>query len=225
MSLKANFSQSAVSTVNEMPPHAIENSKVILRWLQKLFPDPKISLRYHNSFTFLVAVILSAQCRDDRVNQVTPELFARCNSPEKLDQMPIEELEAIIQPCGLFRHKAKFLKQLAEELMTYHSNTVPSSLEDLEKLPGVGHKTASVVVSQFFGQDAFPVDTHIHRCARRWGLSNGRDVRQTERNLCSLYPQKLWRRLHIQIILYARTYCPARGHRRENCPICSELNV
>ncbi|MDR0445392.1 MAG: endonuclease III [Puniceicoccales bacterium] len=203
---------------------ATDRGSVVLRWLQKLFPQPEISLHYDNAFTFLVAVILSAQCRDDRVNQVTPKLFVRADSPEKFSTVPIEELENFIRPCGLFRHKAKFLKRLAEELVSHHAGNVPASLEDLEKLPGVGHKTASVVASQFFGQDAFPVDTHIHRCARRWGLSHGKNVRQTEKDLCSLYPRELWRILHIQIILYARKYCPARGHKSEICPICSELS-
>jgi endonuclease-3 len=206
------------------PTNASERSVIILKWLQKLFPQPEVSLRHHNAFTFLVAVILSAQCRDERVNQVTPQLFSQADSPEKLHQMPIEVLEALIHPCGLFRHKAKFLKQLAEILVRQHQGQVPSSLKDLENLPGVGHKTASVIVSQYFHKNAFPVDTHIHRCARRWGLSSGQNVRQTEKDLCSLYPSKLWRTLHIQMILYARKYCPARGHKEEECPICRKLN-
>jgi endonuclease-3 len=216
----------APSTMHSSTPPigASEHSVIVLKWLQKLFPQPEVSLRHHNAFTFLVAVILSAQCRDERVNQVTPQLFSQADSPEKLHQMPIEVLEALIHPCGLFRHKAKFLKQLAEILVQQHQGQVPSSLKDLENLPGVGHKTASVIVSQYFHQDAFPVDTHIHRCARRWGLSSGQNVRQTEKDLCSLYPSKLWRTLHIQMILYARKYCPARGHKEEECPICRELN-
>lgn len=206
------------------PTNVSERSAIVLKWLQKLFPQPEVSLRHHNAFTFLVAVILSAQCRDERVNQVTAQLFAQADSPEKLHQMPIEVLETLIHPCGLFRHKAKFLKQLAEILVRQHQGQVPSSLKDLENLPGVGHKTASVMVSQYFHKNAFPVDTHIHRCARRWGLSNGQNVHQTEKDLCSLYPSKLWRTLHVQIILYARKYCPARGHKEEQCPICRELN-
>jgi endonuclease-3 len=222
--LSSTHLSNTILTAPELTKIAVDHESIVLRWLQKLFPQPEVSLRHHNAFTFLVAVMLSAQCRDDRVNQVTPKLFAQADSPEKLITIPIEELEDLIRPCGLFRHKAKFLKQLAEELVLRHAGCIPSSIEILEKLPGVGHKTASVVASQFFGQDAFPVDTHIHRCARRWGLSQGNNVHQTEKDLCALYPKKLWRTLHIQIILYARRYCPARGHKEEQCPICRELN-
>jgi endonuclease-3 len=203
----------------------VEHSAIVLRHLQELFPKPELSLQYRNGFSFLVAVLLSAQCRDERVNQVTPGLFARADSAEKMRELSLEELEDQIRPCGLFRSKAKFLKQLAEVLVARHGGELPSSLEELEGLPGVGHKTASVIASQFFGKNAFPVDTHIHRCARRWGLSEGKNVRQTEWDLCRLYPESLWRTLHLQIILYARRYCPARGHRLEHCPICHELGA
>jgi len=221
--MRPNDQAPTVPPSAHLPPGAIERSAVVLKHLQQLFPKPEVSLHHGNAFTFLVAVLLSAQCRDDRVNQVTPKLFARADAPEKLLRISLRELETLLRPCGLFRHKAKFLKQLSEELVRHHGGQVPSSLEDLEKLPGVGHKTASVVASQFFGQNAFPVDTHIHRCARRWGLSEGRNVRQTEQDLCCLYPPALWRTLHLQIILYARSYCPARGHQVERCPICAEL--
>ncbi|MDR3143379.1 MAG: endonuclease III [Puniceicoccales bacterium] len=209
----------------KLPPNAVKHSAIVLRHLQELFPEPEISLQYRNAFSFLVAVLLSAQCRDERVNQVTPALFARADSAEKMRELSLEELEDRIRPCGLFRHKARFLKQLAEVVVSRYGGELPSSLEELEGLPGVGHKSAAVVASQFFGKNAFPVDTHIHRCAKRWGLSEGKNVRQTERDLCSLYPEPLWRTLHLQIILYARRYCPARGHRLEYCPVCRELRT
>jgi len=185
------------------------------------FPDPPVPLDHRDAFTLLVAVLLSAQCTDVRVNQVTPALFARAASPAAMRAVPVEEVRAIIRPCGLSPTKAKNIVALSEILVTRHRGRVPRSLAALEALPGVGHKTASVVVAQAFGRPAFPVDTHIFRCAHRWGLSAGRNVEAVERDLVRLFPKSSWNRLHLQIIWFARTFCPARGHLPETCPVCS----
>ena len=195
----------------------------IIQILDKLFPDPAIPLQHKDPYTLLIAVLLSAQCTDVRVNQITPKLFARADTPAKMVAISVEQIEAIIRPCGLAPRKSQAIVALSAILLEKHGSQVPKSFAALEALPGVGHKTASVVMSQAFGEPAFPVDTHIHRCAKRWGLSNGKSVKQTESDLKRLFPKESWNRLHLQIIYFARQYCPARGHDVMQCPICSKL--
>jgi endonuclease-3 len=190
--------------------------------LQELFPAPQIPLQHTSPYTLLIAVLLSAQCTDLRVNQITPKLFARAKTPQKMVQLPLTEIEEIIRPCGLGKTKARAIWNLSKIILEKHEGMVPDTFAELEALPGVGHKTASVVMVQAFGKPAFPVDTHIHRCARRWKLSSGKSVAQTEKDLKALFPEEAWKKLHLQIILYARSYCPARGHQIEKCPICLE---
>ena len=197
--------------------------KVIKDILDREFPDPEIPLKHKDRYTLLIAVLLSAQCTDERVNLVTPKLFSRADTPEKMVKLPIEEIESIIKPCGLFKTKSNAISKLSKILIEKHHSKVPETLKELEALPGVGHKTASVVLIQGFGLPAFPVDTHIHRCAKRWGLSSGKNVEETERDLKRIFPQECWNKLHLQIIYFARKYCPARGHDPKNCPICSKL--
>lgn len=192
--------------------------------LQKLFPEPDIPLKHKNAFTLLIAVLLSAQCTDARVNLVTPELFQRADCPEKMITLTISEIQDIIRPCGLSLRKASAIFNLSKILIEKYKGQVPKSFEELEELPGVGHKTASVVMAQAFKKPAFPVDTHIHRLAKRWGLSEGKNVKQVEKDLKELFPKKEWIKLHLQIIYYARTYCPARQHKVENCPICKNIS-
>jgi endonuclease-3 len=191
--------------------------------LERLYPSPEIPLQHSDPYTLLIAVLLSAQCTDERVNKVTPELFALADCPEKMVKLDMEEIIEIIRPCGLFSTKGKAIWNLSKRLIEEFGGQVPESFEALESLPGVGHKTASVVMSQAFHHPAFPVDTHIHRCAKRWGLSEGKNVVQTEEDLKRLFPKKCWNKLHLQIIYFAREYCPARGHEKELCPICSWL--
>ncbi len=191
--------------------------------LNKLFPSPAIPLHHENLFTLLVAVLLSAQCTDERVNKVTKDLFAKASDPKAMTSLPVEDIEAIIKPCGIYKNKAKAISSLSKILVERFNGRVPSSLEDLESLPGVGHKTASVVLAQGFSIPAFPVDTHIHRCAKRWGLSSGKSVEQTEKDLKKIFPKESWILLHLQIIYFARKYCPAKGHKPEICPICNNL--
>jgi endonuclease-3 len=193
----------------------------IQRILDALYPQTPVPLHHTDPYTLLVAVLLSAQCTDERVNQVTPELFARANTPQAMMQLPVEEIRAIIRPCGLSPTKSKAISGLSRILVDQHGGHVPDTFEALEALPGVGHKTASVVMAQAFGVPAFPVDTHIHRLARRWGLSEGRNVDQTERDLKAAFPRESWNRLHLQIIFFGREHCPARGHQPAACPICS----
>lgn len=200
-----------------------ERAAFVLQTLEKLFPDPEIPLSHTDDYTFLLAVLLSAQSTDKRVNEVTPKLFALADRPERMALMPVEEIEKIIKPVGLYTTKAKAIKNLSRILVEKHKGKVPRTFEDLEALPGVGHKTASVVMSSAFGIPAFPVDTHIHRCAKRWGLSKGKNVVETERDLKRLFPKEKWNKLHLQLIYFAREYCPARGHKIEKCPICSRL--
>jgi len=188
--------------------------------LQELYPEPPIPLDHRDPFTLLIAVLLSAQCTDERVNQVTPALFALADSPQAMAQLEVEQIRAIIRPCGLSPQKSTAIKRLSEILLAEHSGKVPADMEALERLPGVGHKTASVVMSQAFGVPAFPVDTHIHRLAQRWGLSSGKSVVQTERDLKRLFPESSWNRLHLQIIFYGREYCSARGCDGRVCDIC-----
>jgi len=200
-----------------------ERAALVAKVLEKTFPDPQIPLQHKDAYTLLIAVLLSAQCTDVRVNQVTPKLFALADTPQKMAVLDPKQIEEIIRPCGLFSMKSKAIWKLSRDLLEHHRGKVPQTLEALEKLPGVGHKTASVVMVQAFGKPAFPVDTHIHRCAERWGLSSGKNVVQTERDLKRLFPRSKWNKLHLQIIYFARKYCPARGHRVENCPICKLL--
>lgn len=191
--------------------------------LNDLFPNPAVPLLHKDPYTLLIAVLLSAQCTDARVNLVTPHLFALADSAEKMVVLDPKEIEAIIKPCGLAQKKSKAIWQLSQDLLDRHKGNVPKTLAELEKLPGVGHKTASVVLIQAFGKPAFPIDTHIHRCAHRWGLSSGISVEQTEKDLKRLFPRQAWRHIHLQIIYYARQFCKARGHSVLNCPICSWL--
>ena len=198
-------------------------------WIQeqlfKIYPQIDIPLHHQSPFTLLVAVILSAQCTDTRVNQVTPKLFALADTPEKMRTLPIEIIEKIIYPCGFFRTKAKNIQSCADMIVNQFNGQVPETFEQLEQLPGVGHKTASVVMSHCFHQYAFPVDTHIRRLANRWGLSDSQNVRQIENDLKALYPKELWEGLHIRIIHYGRDYCPTRRHKIETCPICQKLHL
>lgn len=191
--------------------------------LNELFPDTPIPLDHKDPFTLLIAVVLSASCTDERVNRTTPKLFARADTAEKMALMEVSEVEAIIRSLGLSRAKSKNIVALSQIIVEKHKGRVPNSFEELEALPGVGHKTASVIMSQAFGEPAFPVDTHIHRLARRWGLSKGKTVVSTERNLKKLFPKRDWNKVHLQIIYFARRYCPARGHHIRDCPICSIL--
>lgn len=193
----------------------------ILQILNELYPSPPIPLKFSDRYTLLIAVLLSAQCTDARVNTITPKLFALANTPNKMVQLRVEEIEEIIRPCGLAPTKSRAIWQLSKILIEKFDGKVPNTFEALESLPGVGHKTASVVMSQGFGIPAFPVDTHIHRCAKRWGLTSGKDVKQTEADLKQLFPKKIWNKLHLQIIYFAREFCPARGHEPSVCPICS----
>jgi len=195
-------------------------AKLIQEILDDLFPSPEVPLKHTSPYTLLIAVLLSAQCTDARVNLITPILFAKAKTPAEMVELSIPEIEIIIRPCGLSNNKAKAIWNLSQKLLDEYGGEVPQTLEELEKLPGVGHKTASVVISHVFHKPAFPVDTHIHRCAKRWGLSKGKDVKQTERDLKALFPEKDWNKLHLQLIYFARKYCPARGHKAADCPIC-----
>lgn len=198
-----------------------EKAKKIGEILDGLYPAPPVPLEHRDPFTLLVAVLLSAQTTDAQVNKVTPALFARAATPEAMAKLSAEEILASIRTCGLAPTKAKNVKKLAETLVAEHGGKVPQDMEALESLPGVGHKTASVVMAQAFGVPAFPVDTHIHRLAERWRLSNGKNVEQTERDLKKVFPRGEWGRRHLQLIYFGREYCPARGHDASACPICS----
>lgn len=189
--------------------------------LDELYPDPAIPLAHSDPFTLLVAVLLSAQTTDARVNLVTPSLFARAATPAEMARVPVREIHDLIKTCGLAPQKAKNVRALSELLVTRHGGEVPSSFEELEALPGVGHKTAGVVRIQAFDLPAFPVDTHIHRLAARWGLSNGTTVERTEKDLKAVFPEESWARMHLKIIYFGREHCPARGHDLDACPICA----
>ncbi len=197
-----------------------ERAQFIQQHLQRLYPDTPIPLQHVDPYTLLVAVVLSAQTTDKKVNQVTPELFALADTPDAMARLPVETIQAVIQPLGLAPQKAKAISALSRQLLERFDGRVPENFEDLESLPGVGHKTASVVMAQAFGQPAFPVDTHIHRLAQRWGLTSGHNVAQTERDLKRLFPQDAWNRLHLQIIFYGRQHCTARGCDGTVCEIC-----
>ena len=198
-----------------------EKTDRILAQLESLYPEPPIPLDHTDAFSLLVAVLLSAQTTDARVNLVTPGLFGKARTPQEMAKLPVEEILASIRTCGLAPTKAKNIKRLAEILSETYQGVVPQSLEELEALPGVGHKTASVVVAQCFGEPAFPVDTHIHRLAARWGVSAGTTVERTEKDLKALFPRETWSKAHLQIIFFGREYCPARFHDLSTCPICS----
>lgn len=200
-----------------------ERADYLLHRLGELYPDPPIPLEHRDPYTLLVAVLLSAQCTDKMVNRVTPDLWRLADTPQAMSVRRESEILGIIRPLGLAPRKAKAIRELSQILVEQHAGQVPAEFEALEKLPGVGHKTASVVMCQAFGQPAFPVDTHIHRLAQRWKLTDGRSVEQTERDLKELFPQSAWNRLHLQIIYYGREHCTARGCDGTRCLICREL--
>jgi len=202
-----------------------ERIKNIQEILDRHFPDPPIPLEHKDPFTLLIAVLLSAQCTDAMVNRVTPQLFQKADTPEKMVELSVEEIREVIRPCGLSPTKAKNISLLSKKLLRDFDARVPETFEELESLPGVGHKTASVVMSQAFGKPAFPVDTHIHRLAKRWKLSKGKNVEQTEEDLKKAFPKKDWNKIHLQIIYFARKYCSAKKHDPESCPICSVLEL
>lgn len=197
-----------------------QRAELIAARLDELYPNPPIPLDHTNEFTLLVAVLLSAQCTDRRVNQVTPELFRLADNPSAMAKVPVEKIREIIRRCGLAPQKSKAISKLSQILVTQFAGQVPADLKELERLPGVGHKTASVVMAQAFGIPAFPVDTHIHRLAQRWGLTKGKNVKQTEADLKSLFPPTIWNTLHLQIIFYGREHCTARGCDGTKCEIC-----
>ncbi len=197
-----------------------ERAEFIRQRLSELYPNPPIPLAHQDAYTLLVAVLLSAQCTDERVNQVTPELFALADNARDMSQVPVEQVYNIIRPCGLAPQKSNAIVKLSQILTADYGGEVPEDMAALESLPGVGHKTASVVMSQAFGHPAFPVDTHIHRLAQRWGLSNGKNVVQTEKDLKRLFPKESWNALHLQIIYYGREFCPARSCNGLTCDIC-----
>lgn len=199
-----------------------EKVEDIINTLEKLYPETPVPLAHKDPYTLLIAVLLSAQCTDVRVNKITPFLFSQVDSPFQMIKLTVDEIRDIIKPCGLSPRKSKAIFDLSHILINKYDGEVPQSFEALEELPGVGHKTASVVMSQAFGVPAFPVDTHIHRLGYRWGLTNGKNVEQTEKDFKRLTPEALWNKLHLQIIFFGREYCPARGHNIPNCPICSK---
>lgn len=200
-----------------------ERAQIIQKLLNHYFPEPQIPLRHHDHYTLLIAVVLSARSTDAMVNRITPALFSKASTSQQMAELTVEEIRAIIKPCGLSPQKAKALKALSEQLIEKYKGEVPHTFEELESLPGVGHKTASVVMSQAFNIPAFPVDTHIFRCARRWGLSSGKTVTAVEKDLKLCFARQEWIRLHLQMIYYARAFCPARSHHIDDCPICHAL--
>ncbi len=199
-----------------------EKVKDILKILDKHFPEVPVPLDHKDAYTLLISVLLSAQCTDERVNKTTPHLFKLADNPYDMIKLSVEDIREIIKPCGLSPMKSKGIYGLSKILVEKYNGEVPASFEALEELPAVGHKTASVVMTQWFGIPAFPVDTHIHRSAYRWGLSNGKNVEQTEKDLKRLIPEKKWNKAHLQIIYFGRKYCPARGHNWKACPICKK---
>ena len=200
-----------------------EKVALVIETLEALYPEPDIPLDSNSPFTHLVAVLLSAQCTDARVNTVTPALFQRADTASAMARVPVADIAAIIRPCGLAPRKSQAISDLSQILVEQYDGAVPADIDALERLPGVGHKTAQVVMAQCFGLPTFPVDTHIHRLIFRWGLSNGRSVEQTERDCKRLFPQERWNDLHLQIIYFGRQYCPARGHVPSKCPLCSRI--
>lgn len=198
-----------------------EKANDILRLLDKYIPNPEVPLHHKDAYTLLISVLLSAQCTDERVNKITPLLFKQADNPHDMVKLSVEQIREIIKPCGLSPMKSKGIYGLSRILIEKHNGQVPNTFEALEALPAVGHKTASVVMTQWFGIPAFPVDTHIHRLAYRWGLSSGKSVEQTEKDLKKSIPQEKWNKAHLQIIYFGRQYCPARSHQWRDCPICS----
>jgi len=192
-----------------------EKAKYVIEELEKLYPETPIPLNHSDAYTLLIAVLLSAQCTDERVNQITPTLFSRAATPSDMILLSVEEIREIIKPCGLSPRKSQAIFDLSHIILDKHQGEVPQSFEDLEAMPGVGHKTASVVMSQAFGVPAFPVDTHIHRLMTRWGLTSGKNVEETEKDAKALFPRELWNKLHLQIIFYGREYSPARSPKSE----------
>ncbi len=203
---------------NMLKPERVE---YIFHRLEELYPTTPVPLDHTDPYTLLVAVLLSAQCTDERVNQITPALWTLADNPYDMAEQSVDDIQAIIRPCGLSPQKSKAISVLSKMLVELHDGEVPNDMEALEELPGVGHKTASVVVAQAFGVPAFPVDTHIHRLAQRWGLTNGKNVQQTEKDLKRLFPKESWNKLHLQIIFYGREYCSARGCNGTICEICT----
>ncbi len=199
-----------------------EKADAIAEILGRLYPEVPIPLDHKDPYTLLVAVLLSAQCTDERVNRVTPALFELADNPHDMAGLEVEAIKTVIRPCGLSPRKSKAIHELSNILIEKYGGEVPQDMDALESLPGVGHKTASVVMSQAFGQPAFPVDTHIHRLAYRWTLSTGKNVEKTEKDLKRVFPKEKWNKLHLQIIYFGREYCPARGHDPWKCPICSK---
>ena len=200
-----------------------ELANKILTILEREFPEVPIPLDHKDPYTLLIAVLLSAQCTDERVNKITPLLFAKADNPYDMVKMTVEEIKEIIRPCGLSPMKSKGIYGLSQLIIEKHNGQVPQSFEALEALPAVGHKTASVVMSQAFGVPAFPVDTHIHRLAYRWKLSTGKNVDKTEKDLKAVFPREKWNKVHLQIIFFGRKFCPARGHNPLACPICKDF--
>ena len=198
-----------------------EKAERIQAMLEELYPETPVPLDHESPFQLLIAVLMSAQTTDLKVNQVTPELFKKGPTPEKMAVLEVSTIQSLIREVGLAPTKAKNIKRLSELLIERHQGNIPSTFEELEALPGVGHKTAGVVLAQAFGIPAFPIDTHIHRLAARWGLSNGKNVDQTEKDLKAVFPKEAWNDLHLQIIFFGREYCPARYHDLSQCPICS----
>ncbi len=203
----------------------LEKAEFVRDFLEKQYPDPPIPLDHSSPFTLLIAVLLSAQCTDERVNKVTPALFALADHPAAMAKLDVATIEEIIRPCGLSANKSKAIHRLSEMLVADYQGIVPADIVELEKLPGVGHKTASVVMIQSFGVPAFPVDTHIHRLANRWGLSAGKTVEQIEKDLKVLFPEESWAKLHLQIIYFGRQFCKAKGHVPNDCPICAVVGL
>jgi endonuclease III len=200
-----------------------ERAAKILSILEREFPEVPIPLDHKDPYTLLIAVLLSAQCTDERVNKITPLLFAKADNPYDMIKMTVEKIKEIIRPCGLSPMKSKGIHGLSQMIIEQHGGEVPQSFEALEAMPAVGHKTASVVMSQAFGVSAFPVDTHIHRLAYRWKLSTGKNVDKTEKDLKAAFPIETWNKVHLQIIFFGRKYCPARGHNALACPICKDF--
>jgi endonuclease-3 len=200
-----------------------EKADFIVKTLNKLYPNPPIPLDHKDAYTLLIAVLLSAQCTDVRVNLVTPALFKLADNPFKMAKVPVEKIKEIIRPCGLSPKKSQAISDLSKILIEKYNGNVPATFHELEELPGVGHKTASVVMSQAFGVPAFPVDTHIQRLAYRWNLSSGKNVEQTEKDLKRIFQEEIWNILHLQIIYYGREYCTARAHDVNKCIICSKV--
>ena len=200
-----------------------EKVSFVIDLLEQEFPETPVPLDHTDAYTLLVAVLLSAQCTDERVNKITPALFELANNPFDMAKQDVDVVREIIKPCGLSPRKSKAIVELSNILVDKYNGEVPASFEALEELPGVGHKTASVVMAQAFNVPAFPVDTHIHRLLYRWNLTNGKNVEQTEKDAKRLFPKELWNKLHLQIIFFGRKFCPTRGHHPEECPICSKI--